>query len=83
MGANSEMDGKLWRLDVGMSCGVLNAAPQVSHSFTQAWMAGPALISVHGAACTRDIAWPSTGMQRSESMHCHSVQHPACDTAGR
>lgn len=29
MGANSEMDGKLWRLDVGMSCGVLNAAPQV------------------------------------------------------
>lgn len=25
-----ECGGQLWRLDVGMSCGVLNAAPQVS-----------------------------------------------------
>ena len=28
-GANVQCDGRLWRLDVGMSCGVLNAAPQV------------------------------------------------------
>ncbi|EFJ12512.1 hypothetical protein SELMODRAFT_123773 [Selaginella moellendorffii] len=28
-GANSECDGKVWRIDVGMSRGVLNATPQV------------------------------------------------------
>lgn len=28
-GANCECDGKVWRVDVGMSSGVLNAEPQV------------------------------------------------------
>ena len=29
-GLNQECDGQVWRVDVGMSAGVLNALPQVS-----------------------------------------------------
>lgn len=32
-GLNSECDGMVWRVDVGMSSGVLNAMPQVCDSF--------------------------------------------------
>ncbi len=34
-GANCECNGRVWRMDVGMSKGVLDAAPQVGNSHPQ------------------------------------------------
>ena len=36
-GANCECNGQVWRMDVGMSSGVLNAVPQVMLCLSLAW----------------------------------------------
>ena len=48
-GANVQCEGRLWRLDVGMSCGVLNAAPQVLICASCVWH--PTWL------CTESAAW--------------------------
>ena len=41
-GANCECNGRVWRMDVGMSGGVLNALPQVSTSGLR-----PTCVNIH------------------------------------
>jgi hypothetical protein len=40
MGANCECDGRVWRVDVGMSSGVLDAEPQVGKAAPQGMQGG-------------------------------------------
>ena len=50
-GLNSHCDGKVWRVDVGMSSGVLNAEAQVA-VFTSCWLGARDL---HGAHTPADL----------------------------